>query len=77
MISDTTMFAAGLPSITVGLRGLAYMEIRVQGPSGDLHSGAYGGAVVNPALVLGRILSQLTTSRGASPSPASTTACAS
>jgi acetylornithine deacetylase/succinyl-diaminopimelate desuccinylase-like protein len=59
MISDTTMFAPGLPSITVGLRGLAYMEVRVQGPSTDLHSGAYGGAVVNPALALARILSQL------------------
>ena len=59
MISDTTMFAPGLPSITVGLRGLAYMEVRVQGPSTDLHSGAYGGAVVNPALALARILARL------------------
>ncbi len=64
MISDTTMFAPGLPSITVGLRGLAYMEVRVQGPSTDLHSGAYGGAVVNPALVLARILSQLHDEKG-------------
>jgi acetylornithine deacetylase/succinyl-diaminopimelate desuccinylase-like protein len=64
MISDTTMFAPGLPSITVGLRGLAYMEVRVQGPSVDLHSGAYGGAVVNPALVLARILSQLHDEQG-------------
>ena len=59
MISDTTMFAPGLPSITVGLRGMAYLEVRVQGPATDLHSGAYGGAVVNPALALARILSQL------------------
>jgi acetylornithine deacetylase/succinyl-diaminopimelate desuccinylase-like protein len=59
MISDTTMFAPGLPSITIGLRGLAYMEVRVQGPSTDLHSGAYGGAVVNPANALARIISQL------------------
>jgi acetylornithine deacetylase/succinyl-diaminopimelate desuccinylase-like protein len=59
MISDTTMFAPGLPSITTGLRGLAYMEIRVQGPASDLHSGAYGGAVVNPANALARILSAL------------------
>ena len=64
MISDTTMFAPGLPSITVGLRGLAYMEVRVQGPSIDLHSGAYGGAVVNPALALARILSQLHDAQG-------------
>jgi acetylornithine deacetylase/succinyl-diaminopimelate desuccinylase-like protein len=64
MISDTTMFAPGLPSITVGLRGLAYMEVRVQGPSVDLHSGAYGGAVVNPALALARILAQLHDAQG-------------
>jgi acetylornithine deacetylase/succinyl-diaminopimelate desuccinylase-like protein len=64
VISDTTMFAPGLPSITTGLRGLAYMEIRVQGPSTDLHSGAYGGAVVNPANVLARIISQLHDERG-------------
>ncbi len=59
LISDTTMFAPGLPSITTGLRGLAYMEIRVQGPAVDLHSGAYGGAVVNPANALARIISRL------------------
>jgi len=59
MISDTTMFAPGLPSITIGLRGMAYMEVRVQGPATDLHSGAYGGAVVNPANALARIISQL------------------
>ena len=59
MISDTTMFAPGLPSITIGLRGLAYMEIRVQGPQSDLHSGVYGGAVVNPANALAKIISQL------------------
>ncbi|MDB4948474.1 MAG: peptidase [Gemmatimonadetes bacterium] len=59
MISDTTMFAPGLPSITIGLRGMAYMEVRVQGPAVDLHSGAYGGAVVNPANALARIVAQL------------------
>lgn len=59
LISDTTMFAPGLPSITTGLRGLAYMEVRVQGPATDLHSGAYGGAVVNPANALARIISRL------------------
>jgi acetylornithine deacetylase/succinyl-diaminopimelate desuccinylase-like protein len=64
MISDTTMFAPGLPSITIGLRGLAYMEVRVQGPSVDLHSGAYGGAVVNPANALARIIAQLHDERG-------------
>jgi acetylornithine deacetylase/succinyl-diaminopimelate desuccinylase-like protein len=64
MISDTTMFAPGLPSITIGLRGLAYMEVRVQGPSVDLHSGAYGGAVVNPANALAKIIAQLHDERG-------------
>jgi len=59
LISDTGMFAPGLPSITTGLRGLAYLEVRVQGPKSDLHSGSYGGAVVNPANALARILSHL------------------
>jgi acetylornithine deacetylase/succinyl-diaminopimelate desuccinylase-like protein len=64
MISDTTMFAPGLPSITNGLRGLAYMEVRVQGPATDLHSGAYGGAVVNPANALAKIISRLHDDQG-------------
>jgi acetylornithine deacetylase/succinyl-diaminopimelate desuccinylase-like protein len=64
MISDTTMFAPGLPSITNGLRGLAYMEVRVQGPSTDLHSGAYGGAVVNPANALAKIIAKLHDDQG-------------
>jgi acetylornithine deacetylase/succinyl-diaminopimelate desuccinylase-like protein len=59
LISDTTMFAPGLPSITTGLRGLAYLEVRVQGPKVDLHSGAYGGAVVNPANALAGIIAGL------------------
>jgi acetylornithine deacetylase/succinyl-diaminopimelate desuccinylase-like protein len=59
LISDSSMFAPGLPSITVGLRGLAYFELRVRGPASDLHSGSYGGAVVNPATALARILAQL------------------
>lgn len=64
LISDTTMFAPGLPSITTGLRGLAYMEVRVQGPATDLHSGAYGGAVVNPANALAKIIARLHDERG-------------
>jgi acetylornithine deacetylase/succinyl-diaminopimelate desuccinylase-like protein len=59
VISDSTMFAPGLPSILSSLRGLAYFEINVQGPSGDLHSGIYGGAVVNPAMALAKILSTM------------------
>jgi acetylornithine deacetylase/succinyl-diaminopimelate desuccinylase-like protein len=46
VISDSAMFAPGQPSILSSLRGLAYFEINVRGPSVDLHSGAYGGAVV-------------------------------
>jgi acetylornithine deacetylase/succinyl-diaminopimelate desuccinylase-like protein len=56
VISDSGMFAPGLPSILSSLRGLAYFEINVQGPAGDLHSGSYGGAILNPAMALARIL---------------------
>src|SRR5215467_4289775 len=56
VISDSAMFAPGLPSILSSLRGLAYFQINVQGPSGDLHSGSYGGAIMNPAMALARIL---------------------
>ena len=59
VISDSAMFAPGLPSILSSLRGLAYFEINVQGPKSDLHSGSYGGAIVNPAMALARILSTL------------------
>ena len=56
VISDSAMFAPGVPSIVSSLRGLAYLQIEVEGPAGDLHSGMYGGAVVNPAMALARIL---------------------
>ncbi|MBR9988930.1 MAG: dipeptidase [Gemmatimonadetes bacterium] len=56
VISDSTMFAPGMPSIGVSLRGLAYFEIRVRGAKSDLHSGSYGGAVANPATALARII---------------------
>src|SRR6266576_6494266 len=59
VISDSAMFAPGLPSILSSLRGLAYFEINVQGPKGDLHSGSYGGAIVNPAMALARILATI------------------
>lgn len=59
LISDTAMFGEDQPSITYGLRGLAYMEIHVSGPNRDLHSGVYGGAVDNPANVLAEIIAQL------------------
>lgn len=56
VISDSAMFAPGQPSILSSLRGLAYFEINVEGPSVDLHSGAYGGAVINPATALAKII---------------------
>jgi acetylornithine deacetylase/succinyl-diaminopimelate desuccinylase-like protein len=59
VISDSTMFAPGVPSILSSLRGLAYVQIDVRGASSDLHSGMYGGAVVNPAMALARILATL------------------
>ena len=59
IISDSAMFAPGIPSILSSLRGMAYFQIDVQGPAGDLHSGSYGGAVVNPAMALARILATM------------------
>jgi acetylornithine deacetylase/succinyl-diaminopimelate desuccinylase-like protein len=59
VISDSSMFAPGLPSILSSLRGLAYFQIDVQGPATDLHSGSYGGAVVNPAMALSRIIATM------------------
>ncbi|MDO8501533.1 MAG: dipeptidase [Gemmatimonadaceae bacterium] len=64
VISDSTMFAPGQPSILSSLRGLAYFEITVQGPGMDLHSGAYGGAVINPAMALARILATMHDANG-------------
>ncbi len=52
MISDTSMIANDVPSITIGLRGLTYMEVEVTGANRDLHSGVYGGAVANPINIL-------------------------
>lgn len=59
LISDTAMFGEDQPSITYGLRGLAYMEVHVTGPNRDLHSGVFGGAVENPANALADIISKL------------------
>lgn len=59
VVSDTSMFAPGQPSLLYGLKGLAYMELRVSGPNRDLHSGTFGGAVANPANALCQIISRL------------------
>ena len=59
LISDTGIIANDVPSITVGLRGLSYMEVEVTGPNRDLHSGIYGGAVANPINILCDMISSL------------------
>ena len=64
VISDSAMFDEGLPSLLFSLRGLAYVEIHVSSARSDLHSGAYGGAVPNPAMVLARMLATLHDEQG-------------
>lgn len=59
VISDTNQFAKGVPAITYGLRGLCYAEVFITGPSHDLHSGLFGGAVPNPANVLCEVIGSL------------------
>ncbi|KXX72329.1 dipeptidase [Flammeovirga sp. SJP92] len=59
LISDTGMISVDTPSITVGLRGLSYMELELTGPNRDLHSGMYGGAVQNPLNALSEVLAAL------------------
>ena len=60
LVSDTSMIAADTPSITTGLRGLGYVEVKVTGPNRDLHSGLYGGAVANPINILCQMIAKLT-----------------
>ena len=64
VVSDTAMFAKGHPSICYGLRGLAYVEVSVTGTDRDLHSGTFGGAVVNPANALVNMLDTLKDAKG-------------
>lgn len=59
IVSDTSMLAKGVPSITYGLRGLNYYEIEITGPAQDLHSGAFGGAVPNPITILAEMIAKL------------------
>ena len=59
LVSDTALFAPGVPSIAYGLRGLAYVEVTFQGPGKDLHSGVYGGGVENPINALARVIAGL------------------
>jgi len=64
LVSDTSMIAPDIPSITTGLRGIAYWEVEVTGPEMDLHSGLFGGAVANPINVLSKMIAQLTDADG-------------
>ncbi|WP_128331635.1 dipeptidase [Apibacter sp. HY039] len=59
LISDTHIFSNEVPTVTTGLRGLSYVEVMVEGPNRDLHSGLYGGAVPNPIIVLSKMISLL------------------
>jgi acetylornithine deacetylase/succinyl-diaminopimelate desuccinylase-like protein len=59
VISDSAMFARGVPSICYGLRGLVYFQIDMRGSNTDLHSGSFGGAVANPAFVLAQVIAQM------------------
>jgi acetylornithine deacetylase/succinyl-diaminopimelate desuccinylase-like protein len=59
LISDTELYDSGVPTLTYGLRGLSYMEVELSGPSQDLHSGSFGGAVANPVNVIAEMISKL------------------
>ena len=59
LVSDTSLIAQDIPSVTTGLRGLTYLQIEVTGPNRDLHSGLFGGAVANPAVILAKILASV------------------
>lgn len=64
LVSDTSMLGADMPSLTTGLRGLAYWEIEVTGPNRDLHSGHFGGAVANPINILCGLIAKITDQDG-------------
>ncbi len=64
LVSDTELFAPGLPTLCVGLRGMIYTELEVRGAKTDLHSGMYGGAAPNPFVSLAHILAKLKDENG-------------
>jgi acetylornithine deacetylase/succinyl-diaminopimelate desuccinylase-like protein len=64
LISDTSLYGPGIPTLTYGLRGLCYMEVEVTGPNRDLHSGTFGGGVDNPINVLAEMISKLKDNNG-------------
>ena len=59
VVSDTSMLAKGVPSVTYGLRGLNYYQVEISGPAQDLHSGVFGGAVPNPITILAELIAKL------------------
>jgi acetylornithine deacetylase/succinyl-diaminopimelate desuccinylase-like protein len=64
LVSDTSMIAADIPSITTGLRGLAYWQVEVTGPNRDLHSGLFGGTIANPINVLCSMIDKMVDEKG-------------
>ncbi|MGL6038927.1 MAG: M20/M25/M40 family metallo-hydrolase, partial [Soonwooa sp.] len=64
LISDTHIYSVEQPTVTTGLRGLSYVEVEVEGPNRDLHSGLYGGAVPNPINVLAKMIGDLIDDKG-------------
>ena len=64
LVSDTSLYGPGIPTLTYGLRGLCYMEVTLTGPNRDLHSGTFGGGVDNPINVLAELISKLLDSNG-------------
>src|ERR1044071_252070 len=64
LVSDTAMYAEGMPTLCIGLRGLIYMEVEAAGPARDLHSGLYGGAAPNPVYGLIELLSKVKDANG-------------
>ncbi|MBN2295695.1 MAG: M20/M25/M40 family metallo-hydrolase, partial [Pirellulales bacterium] len=64
VVSDTCQFGPGRPAITCGLRGVTYYDLKLTGPKRDLHSGSFGGSVINPAVALAKMISALIDDRG-------------
>ena len=69
LVSDTAMYAEGMPTLCIGLRGLIYMEVEATGPMRDLHSGLYGGAAPNAVFGLIELLAKAKNARRRDPDP--------
>ncbi len=64
LISDSALYAKGIPTLTYGLRGLAYLEVEMTGPNRDLHSGSFGGSVANPINKMAQLIAKLQDKNG-------------